>query len=254
MAWPLMVIHAKIIIMLSCYLPGLPGLTIFGPRLPATPNLPYGFSPPTGLAMGAHNGQLALGAPPTAQPPGPSASLGLGPVAPVPPGAPPMAQPPRPLLDLGAAAQAHADASLTAPLHDTQSEHAESQDAHLAQQSDALMKHVQHAAAQPAGPCRTKKGRAAAAKKEAAADAAKQKVALSKHTSHTQLPMQQSKRCLIAYPGVPKKPIDAISFGAYQIYTDVTKQRWRVKRLGERKDKAFGWVSEPEVQWKRLRA
>ena len=56
-----------------------------------------------------------------------------------------------------------------------------------------------------------------------------------------------------AFPGVPKKKVGPMQLECMAIYTDITSQKWRVKRYGERNDKAFSFKSDAEGNWHKLR-
>ena len=54
-------------------------------------------------------------------------------------------------------------------------------------------------------------------------------------------------------PKMPSRQKQApIEYNGYRIYSDVTNSKWRVKKLGERSDKAFSWIKEPQKQWTAL--
>ena len=56
-----------------------------------------------------------------------------------------------------------------------------------------------------------------------------------------------------AFPGVPKKKVGPMQLERMVIYTDINQQKWRVKRHGEKKDKAFSFKSAAAENWDRLR-
>ena len=56
----------------------------------------------------------------------------------------------------------------------------------------------------------------------------------------------------LKYPGVPKKPAGPKHHGQMVIYTDLKNQKWRVRREGERQDKAFSWKLDAKASWTRL--
>ena len=50
----------------------------------------------------------------------------------------------------------------------------------------------------------------------------------------------------IPFPGVPKKACPPMDYKDFRIYMDTTMQAWRVKKVGERKDKAASWKNNPQ--------
>ena len=56
-----------------------------------------------------------------------------------------------------------------------------------------------------------------------------------------------------AFPGVPTKKVGPMQLERMAIYTDMNTQKWRVKRHGERKDKAFSFKSVAAGNWDKLR-
>ena len=56
-----------------------------------------------------------------------------------------------------------------------------------------------------------------------------------------------------AFPGVPKKKVGPMQLECMAIYTDINSEKWRVKRHGERKDKAFSFKSDAAENWDKLR-
>ena len=57
----------------------------------------------------------------------------------------------------------------------------------------------------------------------------------------------------LAFPGVPKKKVGPVQLECMAIYTDISSQKWRVKRHGERQDKTFSFKSDAAENWNRLR-
>ena len=62
-----------------------------------------------------------------------------------------------------------------------------------------------------------------------------------------------SKNDGLVFPGVPKKKVGPMQLERMVIYTDINQQKWRVKRHGEKKDKAFSFKSDAAENWNRLR-
>ena len=58
--------------------------------------------------------------------------------------------------------------------------------------------------------------------------------------------------CVLAFPGVPKRPILPMEYKNWRIYSDVNQQVWRCKRVGERHDKSCSWKSDPKAAWARV--
>lgn len=52
-----------------------------------------------------------------------------------------------------------------------------------------------------------------------------------------------------AFPGKPKKQTDPLLVNGYQVYTDLTKQAWRIKAVGERNDKGISWKADAKEAW-----
>ena len=65
-------------------------------------------------------------------------------------------------------------------------------------------------------------------------------------------PTCDSNGLTIKFPGVPKKACPPIEYKRFKIYTDLTMQAWRVKKIGERKDKAASWKANPQEAWKKV--
>ena len=65
-------------------------------------------------------------------------------------------------------------------------------------------------------------------------------------------PTRDSNGLTIKFPGVPKKACPPIEYKRFKIYTDITMQAWRVKKIGERKDKAASWKANPQEAWKKV--
>ena len=45
----------------------------------------------------------------------------------------------------------------------------------------------------------------------------------------------------LKFQGVPKKEMAAFSLGDFRVYTDINRKVWRLKKNGERNDKAFAF-------------
>ena len=54
--------------------------------------------------------------------------------------------------------------------------------------------------------------------------------------------------CVVTLCGIGPMQLERMA-----IYTDISSQRWRVKRHGERQDKAFSFKSDAAENWNRLR-
>ena len=55
------------------------------------------------------------------------------------------------------------------------------------------------------------------------------------------------------YPGQPKKRVPPVHVKDFALYTDMRMRAWRLKRHGEKRDKAFGFRKDPEDAWNKLR-
>ena len=56
----------------------------------------------------------------------------------------------------------------------------------------------------------------------------------------------------LKYPGIPKAAKDAVTVGDFRLMTDVKRQQWRLRKIGERPDKAFSWKVDGSESWKRM--
>jgi len=56
----------------------------------------------------------------------------------------------------------------------------------------------------------------------------------------------------LKYPGIPKAAKDAVTVGDFRLMTDVQRQQWRLRKIGERPDKAFSWKVDGSESWKRM--
>ena len=65
-------------------------------------------------------------------------------------------------------------------------------------------------------------------------------------------PMAQTKKP--PFPGKPKtgQSYLPIVWGDWRVYTDMKKQSWRAKKVGERHDISAGWGVDPEGAWAKL--
>ncbi|CAK0795909.1 unnamed protein product [Prorocentrum cordatum] len=59
-------------------------------------------------------------------------------------------------------------------------------------------------------------------------------------------------RAATSFPGVPKRKTEATWIGDYRVYSDVTKQAWRVRKPGHRHDASFSWKADPRKAWSSL--
>ena len=59
---------------------------------------------------------------------------------------------------------------------------------------------------------------------------------------------------VLAFPGVPKRPVLPMEYKQWRIYSDVNQEMWRCKRVGERKDKSCSWRSNPQAAWEKVNA
>ena len=85
----------------------------------------------------------------------------------------------------------------------------------------------------------------------------KKRPAASDHTEqpskkHISKPTRDSNGLTIPFPGVPKKACPPIAYKSFRIYTDLKTQAWRVKKVGERKDKAASWNANPQEAWNKV--
>ena len=85
----------------------------------------------------------------------------------------------------------------------------------------------------------------------------KKRPAASDHTEqpskkHISKPTRDSNGFTIPFPGVPKKACPPIAYKSFRIYTDLTMKAWRVKKVGERKDKAASWNANPQEAWNKV--
>ena len=71
-------------------------------------------------------------------------------------------------------------------------------------------------------------------------------------------PAQKGKgaaaRAATSFPGVPKRKTEPTWLGDYKVYSDITKQAWRVRKpdSGSRTDTAFSWKVDPRQAWTNL--
>ena len=54
------------------------------------------------------------------------------------------------------------------------------------------------------------------------------------------------------YPGQPKKAVRPVHVKDFALYTDMRMRAWRLKRHGERRDKAFSFRKDPKGAWNKL--
>jgi len=54
------------------------------------------------------------------------------------------------------------------------------------------------------------------------------------------------------FPGVPKKAVAPIEINGFKVYSDLQLGCWRVKEIGERKDRKASWKVDPKLAWKRV--
>ena len=104
----------------------------------------------------------------------------------------------------------------------------------------------------PATPATSASGKTIASKALASASV-KTKGALAKPKAASK--PGTSKKKLVAgmkFPGKPLKPADPIIVGKYKLYTDINMQAWRVKKIGERVDKACSWKVDPAAAWEKV--
>ena len=62
-----------------------------------------------------------------------------------------------------------------------------------------------------------------------------------------------SKQCMVPWPGKPTANTEPISWGDFRIYTDMKMRAYRVKRCGERTDRARSFkMKKPMEAWKEV--
>ena len=54
------------------------------------------------------------------------------------------------------------------------------------------------------------------------------------------------------YPGQPKMAVPPVYVKDFALYTDIRMQKWRLKRHGEKRDKAFSYRKDPKTAWDNL--
>ena len=121
-------------------------------------------------------------------------------------------------------------------------------------------------------PCSNSKEEAAEAAPKAkkckhkAADAAPKTPQIKKHPcSNSEEKAAQTapkaKKCaapktnanmLPPYPGQPKKRVPPVHVKDFALYTDMRMRAWRLKRHGEKRDKAFSFRKDPKDAWNKL--
>jgi hypothetical protein len=57
---------------------------------------------------------------------------------------------------------------------------------------------------------------------------------------------------LPSFPGVPVKPTPPLAYKNFKVYSDLTSQAWRVKKIGRRKDRSLSWKVDGAEAWARV--
>ena len=61
-----------------------------------------------------------------------------------------------------------------------------------------------------------------------------------------------NKNWLSPYPGQPSKAVPPVHVKDFALYTDMRMRAWRLKRHGEKRDKAFSFRKDPKDAWNKL--
>ena len=56
-------------------------------------------------------------------------------------------------------------------------------------------------------------------------------------------------RCDLKFPGVPKKHVPPMTWNSIKIYSDLNQNKWRIKPLGERRDRGVCWKGDAKQAW-----
>ena len=66
------------------------------------------------------------------------------------------------------------------------------------------------------------------------------------------LPKAQKNFKSLPFPGKPRKATEPMEANGYRIYTDLNNQQWRIKKQGERNDKAVSYKQDAEEAWAKV--
>ena len=73
-----------------------------------------------------------------------------------------------------------------------------------------------------------------------------------KHPAGGANKVTSSLRAAMPFPGKPKAEQEAMEYKDFKVYTDVLAGTWRVKRVGQRKDRSASFKVDPEGAWAKV--
>ena len=73
-----------------------------------------------------------------------------------------------------------------------------------------------------------------------------------KHPAGGANKVTSSLRAAMPFPGKPKAEQEAMNYKDFKVYTDVLAGTWRVKQVGQRKDRSASFKVDPEGAWAKV--